>query len=154
MVETTSRMASSSSTTRIFSMASVCTLQGSRLPLYERSHPLRSTVAHSENSMLASQKSRYLVPRTLFSGRSRLVWSGIIAFPLGRRRSVFENQGLSAVAFFEVTAFLILLVLFILLRKDHPTRFLAIWMTDWSLITVKASLELSRAPCEAPQVRL
>ncbi len=45
-----------------------------------------------------------------------------------------ENQGLSAIAFFEVTAFLILLVLFILFRKDHPTRFLTIWITGWSLM--------------------
>src|SRR5439155_10481847 len=83
MVETTSRIASSSSTTRIFSMASVCTLQGSQLPLYERSHPLRSTVAHSENSMLASQKSRYLVPRPLSAVVRGLFALGPLRFHLG-----------------------------------------------------------------------
>jgi two-component system NtrC family sensor kinase len=77
-----------------------------------------------------------------------------IACPLGRRRTVLENQGLSAIAFFEATAFLILLVLFVLLRKDHPTRFLATWITGWSLITIKAILELTRTPDEAPQLRL
>jgi len=67
---------------------------------------------------------------------------------------VLENQGLSAIAFFEATAFLILLVLFILLRKDHPTRFLSIWITGWSLITIKAILELTQTSGEAPQLRL
>src|SRR5258707_1375832 len=77
-----------------------------------------------------------------------------MACPLGRRRTVLENQGLSAIAFFEATAFLILLVLFVLLRKDHPTRFLAIWITGWSLITLKAVFELTRTSDEAPQLRL
>ena len=66
----------------------------------------------------------------------------------------FENQGLLAIAFFEATAFLILLVLFILFRKDHPTRFLAIWITGWSLITVKALFELTPSSGEASQWRL
>ena len=67
---------------------------------------------------------------------------------------MLENQGLSAVAFFEGTAFLILLVLFILLRKDHPTRFLAIWVGGWSLLTVKAALELTQVVMSIPQLRL
>jgi len=67
---------------------------------------------------------------------------------------VLENQGLSAVAFFEGTAFLILLVLFVLLRKDHPTRFLAIWVGGWSLLTVKAALELTQVVMSIPQLRL
>jgi two-component system NtrC family sensor kinase len=65
-----------------------------------------------------------------------------------------ENQGLSAIAFFEATAFLILLVLFILFRKDHPTRFLTIWVTGWSLITLKAIFELTWTSGEASQLRL
>jgi PAS domain S-box-containing protein len=67
---------------------------------------------------------------------------------------VLENQGLSAIAFFEATAFLILLVLFVLLRKDHPTRFLATWIIGWSLITLKAIFELTRTSGEAPQLQL
>ena len=53
------------------------------------------------------------------------------------------NQGLLAVAFFEATAFLILLVLFLLLRKDNPSRFLNMWTAAWALITVKALTELT-----------
>jgi len=67
---------------------------------------------------------------------------------------VLENQGLAAIAFFEATAFLILLVLFVLFRKDHPTRFLKIWITGWTLITLKAIFELTRTSGEAPQLRL
>ena len=67
---------------------------------------------------------------------------------------MLENQGLSAIAFFEATAFLILLVLFILFRKDHPTRFLTIWVTGWSLITLNAIFELTQTSGETPQLRL
>ncbi len=67
---------------------------------------------------------------------------------------MLENQGLAAIAFFEATAFLILLVLFVLFRKDHPTRFLKIWITGWALITIKAIFELTRTSGEAPQLRL
>ena len=65
-----------------------------------------------------------------------------------------QQQGLSAVAFFEATAFLILLVLFVLLRKDHPTRFLAIWIAGWSLLTLKAAFELAQVAISVPQLRL
>jgi hypothetical protein len=67
---------------------------------------------------------------------------------------VLDNQGLSAVAFFEATAFLILLVLFILLRKDHPTRFLAEWIAGWTLLTIKSFLELTQMTVSGPQFRL
>ena len=64
-----------------------------------------------------------------------------------------ENQGLSAVAFFEVTAFVILLVLFVLLRKDHPSRFLMIWMAGWTVLSLKAFLELAQVSTGAGQMR-
>jgi len=67
---------------------------------------------------------------------------------------VLDNQGLSAVAFFEATAFLILLVLFVLLRRDHPTRFLAVWLAGWSLLTLKAAFELTQVAAAVPQLRL
>jgi len=65
-----------------------------------------------------------------------------------------ETQGLSAVAFFEATAFVILLVLFVLLRKDHPSRFLRIWVFGWTLLTLKAAFELTDASLASPQMRL
>lgn len=56
---------------------------------------------------------------------------------------MLQTQGLSAVAFFEATAFIILLVLLVLLRKDHPTRFLNLWIIGWALLTLKSGLELA-----------
>ena len=67
---------------------------------------------------------------------------------------MLDNQGLSAVAFFEVTAFIILLVLFVLLRKDHPSRFLRIWVIGWTLLTLKAAFELTEISLTSPQFRL
>ena len=45
------------------------------------------------------------------------------------------NQGLLAIAFFEATAFLILLVLYLLLYRDLPARFLRLWLIGWALFT-------------------
>src|SRR5439155_20170561 len=77
-----------------------------------------------------------------------------IAHPLGRRRFVLETQGLSAVAFFEATAFIILLVLFVLLRRDHPSRYLNLWVAAWGLLTVKALLELVQLSVATPNLRV
>ena len=62
-------------------------------------------------------------------------------------------QGLTAVAFFEATAFLILLILLVLLRKDHPTRVLSIWIAAWGLLTLKSAFELTQVTIEVPQFR-
>src|SRR5258708_30843053 len=102
----------------------------------------------SFTNVLQYGAQRYLLPLSL----TPVSWA--IACPFGRRRSVPENQGLSAIAFFEATAFLILLVLFILFLKDHPTRFLTVCITDWSLITLKAIFELTQTSDEVPQLRL
>jgi hypothetical protein len=45
------------------------------------------------------------------------------------------NQGLLALAFFEATAFLILLVLYLLLYHDLPARFFRLWLVGWALFT-------------------
>jgi two-component system NtrC family sensor kinase len=73
---------------------------------------------------------------------------------LGGRRFVLETQGLSAVAFFEATALIILLVLLVLLRKDHPSRFLNLWIAGWSLLTIKAGLELWPSPAAGSPLRM
>jgi PAS domain S-box-containing protein len=67
---------------------------------------------------------------------------------------VLETQGLSAVAFFEATALIILMVLFVLLRKDHPSRYLNVWVAAWALLTIKAVLELAQLTVEFPQLRI
>jgi len=67
---------------------------------------------------------------------------------------VLETQGLSAVAFFEATAFIILLVLLVLLRRDHPGRYLNVWVAAWALLTVKALLELAQLTVMSTDLRL
>ncbi len=67
---------------------------------------------------------------------------------------MLETQGLSAVAFFEATAFIILLVLLVLLRRDHPGRYLNVWVAAWALLTVKALLELAGLSVMSTDLRL
>ena len=67
---------------------------------------------------------------------------------------MLETQGLSAVAFFEAIALIILLVLFVLLRRDHPSRFLNIWISGWVLLTLKAVSELAESSLAVPPVRV
>ena len=67
---------------------------------------------------------------------------------------MLETQGLMAVAFFEATAFIILLVLFVLLRRDHPSRYLNVWVAAWGLLTLKALLELTQLSVATPNLRL
>jgi PAS domain S-box-containing protein len=55
---------------------------------------------------------------------------------------VFENQGLLAIAFFEVTAFIVLLVLFFLFRRDNSSRYFQLWFGGWLCLTVSSQLEL------------
>ena len=55
---------------------------------------------------------------------------------------MLENQGLLAIAFFETTAFIILLVLFLLFRKDHPTGYFRLWLGGWLCLTLSAACEL------------
>ena len=67
---------------------------------------------------------------------------------------MLETQGLSAVAFFEATAFIILLVLLVLLRRDHPSRYLNIWVGAWAVLTVKALLELAQLTVATPELHV
>jgi PAS domain S-box-containing protein len=55
---------------------------------------------------------------------------------------VLEIQGLNAIAFFQATACLILLVLFTLLRKDHHSNFFRLWHAGWFLLTLSSFSEL------------
>ena len=45
------------------------------------------------------------------------------------------NQGPLAIAFFEVTALIVLLVLFLLLRRDHADSYLRLWLLGWVSLT-------------------
>jgi PAS domain S-box-containing protein len=67
---------------------------------------------------------------------------------------VFENQGLLGIAFFEATAFIILLVLFLLLRRDNASSYFRLWLVGWSCLTISALCELGLLFREAPGLRL
>src|SRR5258708_1791242 len=54
----------------------------------------------------------------------------------------FSNQGLLGIAFFEATAFFILLVLFFLLNRDLPARFFRLWTVGWAVLSVASGLEV------------
>ncbi len=52
------------------------------------------------------------------------------------------NQGLQGVAFFEATACLTLLVLFIHLQKDNTAVFYRLWLFGWISLTISSASEL------------
>lgn len=53
------------------------------------------------------------------------------------------NQGLQAIAFFEATACLTLLVLFIHLKRDNATAFYKLWLLGWVCLTLSSFSELA-----------
>lgn len=53
------------------------------------------------------------------------------------------NQGLQGIAFFEATACLTLLVLFIHLRRDNAGIFYRLWVLGWICLTVSSFCELA-----------
>ena len=56
--------------------------------------------------------------------------------------SPVSSQGQLSVAFFQVSAFVILLVLYLILYKDVKARFLRFWMVGWALLTCGAITRL------------
>jgi PAS domain S-box-containing protein len=67
---------------------------------------------------------------------------------------VSGNQGLLAIAFFEATAFIVLLVLFLLLRRDHPASYFKLWLTGWTCLTFSSLFELGLVLRETPELRV
>jgi PAS domain S-box-containing protein len=67
---------------------------------------------------------------------------------------VLENQGLLAIDFFQVTALIVLLVLFLLLRRDQPGGYFRLWLGGWICLTVSSFLELGLILRQAPGLHL
>lgn len=67
---------------------------------------------------------------------------------------MFVNQGLLGIAFFEATAYLILLVLFLLYQRDHITRYFRLWMAGWLCFTVAAYGEVAMLSRDLPELWL
>src|ERR1700756_3824528 len=105
MVETTSRMASSSSTTSMFSISTIGWLPEVFFPSchYEGQHinklgllPIQKTpCSFTDKYSRGCQASWFELYVCVWKSPER---------PAQRRRKVFVNQGLLAIAFFEVTA--------------------------------------------------
>ena len=56
---------------------------------------------------------------------------------------MLENQGLLGIAFFEATAFIIILVLFFLFRRDHHASYFRFWLVGWCCFTFSSLCEVA-----------
>ncbi|GAC1619122.1 MAG: hypothetical protein PVS2B2_02950 [Candidatus Acidiferrum sp.] len=65
-----------------------------------------------------------------------------------------ENQGLLGIAFFEATAFVILLVLFLLVRRDQVSPYYRSWLAGWILLTISSFCEMGILVHDYPGLRL
>ena len=67
---------------------------------------------------------------------------------------MLANQGLLGIAFFETTASIILLVLFLLFRRDHPAVYFRFWLIGWCCFTLSAFCELALLIRHVPGLNL
>jgi PAS domain S-box-containing protein len=67
---------------------------------------------------------------------------------------VLANQGLLGIAFFETTASVILLVLFLLFRRDQHAVYFRFWLTGWCCFTLSAFCELALLIRQLPGLNL
>jgi PAS domain S-box-containing protein len=65
-----------------------------------------------------------------------------------------QNQGLLGIAFFEATASIILLVLFLLFRRDHQSDYFRFWLTGWCCFTFSSLCELALLIRQFPGLNL
>ncbi len=63
-------------------------------------------------------------------------------------------QGLQGIAFFEATACLTLLVLFVHLRRDNSATFYRLWLLGWICLTLSSFSELALLSGYSPLLRL
>ena len=62
------------------------------------------------------------------------------------------NQGLLGIAFFEATAFIILLVLFFIFQRDHINRYFRVWVGGWIVFTLASLCEVAMLNRNLPQL--
>jgi len=65
-----------------------------------------------------------------------------------------SNQGLQGIAFFEATACLTLLVLFLHLKRDNTGAFYRLWLIGWVCLTISAFSELAMFYRPDPVLRI
>src|SRR5205814_887850 len=76
------------------------------------------------------------------------------ALPAGRRVTVLANQGVLGIAFFEATASIILLVLFLLFRRDNHSSYFRFWLGGWWCFTFSSFCELALLIRQLPGLNL
>jgi PAS domain S-box-containing protein len=67
---------------------------------------------------------------------------------------LLENQGLLGISLFEGTAFVILLVLFFLFRKDHHANYYRLWLAGWAFLTLSSFCEVGLLLHGVPGLRV
>jgi two-component system NtrC family sensor kinase len=67
---------------------------------------------------------------------------------------VLVNQGLLGIAFFEATAFIVLLVLFFIFQRDHINRYFRLWVAGWLVFTLASLAEVVMLGRDLPQLWL
>jgi PAS domain S-box-containing protein len=67
---------------------------------------------------------------------------------------VLVISGPLAITFFEVTALIVLLVLFLLLRRDHTDVYFRLWVAGWVSLTISSVCELGLIVEPSPELRL
>src|SRR6266849_256941 len=93
----------------------------------------------------------------LFAVRIQLRGSTITAataLPAGRRGMALANQGLLGIAFFEATASIILLVLFLLFRRDHQAGYFRFWLAGWCCFAFSSLCEVALLIRQLPGLNL
>jgi len=67
---------------------------------------------------------------------------------------VLANQGLLGIAFSEATSFIILLVLFLLFRRDHHAGYFRFWLIGWCCFTFSSLCEVALLIHQLPGLNL
>jgi two-component system NtrC family sensor kinase len=63
---------------------------------------------------------------------------------------VLVNQGLLGIAFFEATAFIVLLVLFFIFQRDHINKYFRLWVAGWVVFTLASLCEVTMLSRDLP----
>ena len=67
---------------------------------------------------------------------------------------VLQNQGMLGIAFFEATAVIILLVLFLLFRRDQQAGYFRFWLSGWCCLTFSSLCEVAVLIRKVPGLNL
>jgi PAS domain S-box-containing protein len=67
---------------------------------------------------------------------------------------VVANQGLLGIAFFEASAFIVLLVLFLIFQRDHINKYFRMWVAGWLCFTLASLCEITMLSRTMPELWL